>query len=1395
MSDSPVKFTDLFPDLVIDIDAWNDFLNVADDVFSARIDSPIQQLEEIRDLKPLDVADGGTDIEIKDRTIRLLGFDISHDFMSLNREQTAKLAYLFSHYYEQSSTDNWVKFFAFLLGRNVDVLNLYTQDYSSFYEIPLGDLNVDGGTFYKTTHVNVSIDLKGLEGKVIRRPDQALQDRVMELFYEYAPINLVVHQFFFGIPMNFKIFLDAQIYHDTDTEQFTTIGLVGPLSGVEPESIEIHGPDEVLVGSKVKYSLLADWGSDVQSYVSALRWESSNALIRIGHSGTARIATVVGSANTCTLTATYGSKTATKTVTILKTAANEVLNIAIASADTLPEATEYTFKAHIIWSASEPVLISTDSHLTWKSSSPLIKFADKTSGYAFVESVAADTDVLITVEYKQGAIKKTASKTVRILNTKSEARLADITITGPSTVEENDSAVYVAKAIFTDGRPPEPIFPKWRFLSTVGTIYNNGALRIGFVSGDLDAYLEAEYRIGKTVKTARKLIHIRDNRLDITEVHLVGPDEVLERAEAQYQVVVKWSNNKTNVIQPDHWYATYYKINKTGLFKAGLVKGMKRNVTISADFAFTRPGADTATVLTCSKNIVVAKEKIVITYISIHGPSDIKRGATKQYEVFAKWSNGAVTRIDEPVWSLDVDFAVISEDGLLSILGTPDQDYLTLTASYADSISGKTLTDSHVISLVHEIVFVSELEIQGADSLLEYTRETYTAIVRYEDGSEAIVTPKWTIRNLDVNLKDPVATVNSAGDVLASPVDFDTAAVLTAKFYDKEVSKTISIKNVKPVSADIVADAWIEGPDLVDFRDEFADYTLWVLWEGAPTPTPLSPDWSTTASSKIADIDSNGTLFMRKNVDLDDVEISATYACGYAEPLRVSKKIGLRKTRSDSFVKITGPDSVNDNSTTAYKAWFVDVEGAETEITTNSAAIWSLNTSVPAITLSNHGALTAPKILANVSVTLKLKYTVDGRVYNASRAVQIKSSYIVGSLALTGDATISDLGTHDFYAMFTRSAIDTNVSLLATWSIESSLPGVTVANGKVTIPYFDVAHTAYLTAVYNDGYRDYTQSLNITLQPVAKDLLVAGTTTLTVGGNYDYTATFKNGALSTNVTSSATWTATSTLAGVTIANGRLVVPTFDTNRTVTVTASYHDGFKTYTKSLTVNLQPIPDTSTLTIAGPTLVEDPGSYDYTVTYFNSANSTSTPVTTQALWSVVASPNDMTPTIALGSLDVPEFTANHTLTITATYVDGTKGKSYSDTHSVQIRPRTLGNIALYGKGPIGAKTASAALAVLTGRIDNLILGSSQMSITLGTNEYGYFAVPVAKGEVNFFDTSINLAGGWDGASWPDDGSYGEGRGPITLTMTYAGVTAQWYLYRTDEQGLGPKTFRIDP
>ncbi len=63
-----------------------------------------------------------------------------------------------------------------------------------------------------------------------------------------------------------------------------------------------------------------------------------------------------------------------------------------------------------------------------------------------------------------------------------------------------------------------------------------------------------------------------------------------------------------------------------------------------------------------------------------------------------------------------------------------------------------------------------------------------------------------------------------------------------------------------------------------------------------------------------------------------------------------------------------------------------------------------------------------------------------------------------------------------------------------------------------------------------------------------------------------------------------------------------------------------------------------------------------------------------------------------------------------------------------------------------------------------------------------YGFFAYPAALGEASFVDLSSGISGGWEGATWPEDGSVGNTYGPLIVRKD----DVDWYVYRTDSSGV---------
>lgn len=86
-------------------------------------------------------------------------------------------------FYELSGTSAFIDFLSYAISVKLDLINLYTEDYSTFDSVP-GTFIEDGGTWYPTAHVDVSYN-----PNINPVVDSSL---ITSMFYKLAPMNLVL---------------------------------------------------------------------------------------------------------------------------------------------------------------------------------------------------------------------------------------------------------------------------------------------------------------------------------------------------------------------------------------------------------------------------------------------------------------------------------------------------------------------------------------------------------------------------------------------------------------------------------------------------------------------------------------------------------------------------------------------------------------------------------------------------------------------------------------------------------------------------------------------------------------------------------------------------------------------------------------------------------------------------------------------------------------------------------------------------------------------------------------------------------------------------------------------------------------------------------------------------
>jgi len=172
-------------------------LEAFEGMMASNVDAPIAELEAIRYL------DNTTDSVTIQQTVRLLGFDASQDVLNMSYDNLTRLVSQLPLYPDYNSTILFQNFIDMLLNAITKVEYLYTKDYVNFYPYAKGTLITEGGLWWKTTHISLYVEMLDPESLDVMSGGKSIYRRILDLFYAFCPIALVIKNFFFTI--NYKL--------------------------------------------------------------------------------------------------------------------------------------------------------------------------------------------------------------------------------------------------------------------------------------------------------------------------------------------------------------------------------------------------------------------------------------------------------------------------------------------------------------------------------------------------------------------------------------------------------------------------------------------------------------------------------------------------------------------------------------------------------------------------------------------------------------------------------------------------------------------------------------------------------------------------------------------------------------------------------------------------------------------------------------------------------------------------------------------------------------------------------------------------------------------------------------------------------------------------------------
>lgn len=276
------------------------------------------------------------------------------------------------------------------------------------------------------------------------------------------------------------------------------------------------------------------------------------------------------------------------------------------------------------------------------------------------------------------------------------------------------------------------------------------------------------------------------------------------------------------------------------------------------------------------------------------------------------------------------------------------------------------------------------------------------------------------------------------------------------------------------------------------------------------------------------------------------------------------------------------------------------------------------------------------------------------------------------------------------------------------------------------------------------------------------------------------TASYSSGA--TLAVTSITSFTVSAGAGTVSSSGLFTANSVAASTAFTITAQYVENG--VTKSAIVGssvLNSVPDS--ITVSGAATVPESTTSQYTCVGAKTDGTSSTVV---PAWSIA--PTTAGSISSTGLFTALAVTADVPATITATYI--ADGVTVTDTHSVTVTNVMAVVYPYFGAAAVGAAITGAFVLGLSSRGPAGSRMNPNLQILDSATTSLYYAYPVSYGPATFTDLGNGFQGGWDGANK----DAGNTAGPVTVSVTVAGIPTPFYVYQADYPNISPASNPTD-
>lgn len=340
------------------------------------------------------------------------------------------------------------------------------------------------------------------------------------------------------------------------------------------------------------------------------------------------------------------------------------------------------------------------------------------SGLLSAGSVSADKTVTITASFSGQS--DTHTVTVKYV----PPVLTGITISGPSSLNEETTAQYTCTASYSDGTSAV-VAPSWSENSSSASISSSGVLSAGNVSANTGLTITASFggrsdTHGVTIQYVAPVL---------TGLTISGPSSIDEETSAQYICIASYSDGTSTAVTPS-WSenSSSTTISSSGVLSAGDISA-NRSVTITASFGGR---SDTHAV-----TVKYVAPLVTLDSITIAGPGSVLENSTEQYVCTGHYSDGSSATV-APGWSENSSATTISGTGVLSTGNISSDKSVIVTASFDGQTATKVLA---VMAVGNQVVFPLS-GFSGKTVLAELWNETaeeWTTLGEEFEPSELVV--------------------------------------------------------------------------------------------------------------------------------------------------------------------------------------------------------------------------------------------------------------------------------------------------------------------------------------------------------------------------------------------------------------------------------------------------------------------------------------------------------------------------------------------------------------------------------------------------------------------------------------------------------------------------------